>query len=71
MPKRTDWEAKRTDWEAKARGLIRAEIARQNVTYSQLVERLESIGVVSQRTITTFATRSAVANSQPPSFSNA
>jgi Domain of unknown function (DUF6471) len=35
----------RTDWEAKARGLIRAEMARQNVTYSQLVERLESIGV--------------------------
>ena len=35
----------RTDWEAKARGLIRAEMARQNITYSQLVERLESIGV--------------------------
>ena len=35
----------RTDWEAKARGIIRAELARQNVTYSQLVERLESIGV--------------------------
>lgn len=35
----------RTDWEAKARGIIRAEMARQNVTYSQLVERLESIGV--------------------------
>lgn len=34
----------RTDWEAKARGIIRAEMARQNVTYSQLVERLESIG---------------------------
>ncbi|MEQ9331069.1 DUF6471 domain-containing protein [Thalassobaculum sp.] len=35
----------RTDWEAKARGLVRAEMARHNVTYSQLVERLESIGV--------------------------
>ena len=35
----------RTDWEAKARGILRAEMARQNVTYSQLVERLESIGV--------------------------
>lgn len=35
----------RTDWEAKARGIIRAEMARHNVTYSQLVERLESIGV--------------------------
>lgn len=35
----------RTDWEAKARGILRAEMARQNVTYSQLNERLESIGV--------------------------
>lgn len=35
----------RTDWEDKARGLIRGEMARQNVSYSQLVERLESIGV--------------------------
>ena len=35
----------RTDWEARARGIIRAEMAKQNVTYSQLTERLESIGV--------------------------
>lgn len=35
----------RTDWEAKARGMIRAEMARQGITYSQLAERLESIGV--------------------------
>ena len=35
----------RTDWEDKARGIIRAEMARQNVSYSQLVEKLESIGV--------------------------
>jgi len=35
----------RTDWEAKARGLIRGEMARQNITYSQLIERLASIGV--------------------------
>ncbi len=35
----------RTDWEAKARGIIRAEMARQNVTYAQLVERLAQIGV--------------------------
>mgnify|MGYP003571172115 FL=1 len=35
----------RTDWEAKARGVLRAEMAKQNVTYSQLLERLESIGV--------------------------
>lgn len=36
----------RTDWEAKARGIIRAEMARQGVTYAQLVERLAAIGVV-------------------------
>ena len=35
----------RTDWEAKARGIVRGEMAKQNVTYSKLVERLESIGV--------------------------
>jgi hypothetical protein len=35
----------RTDWEAKARGIIGAEMARQNVTYSQLAERLQQIGV--------------------------
>ncbi len=35
----------RTDWEAKARGIIRAEMAKQNITYSQLLERLESMGV--------------------------
>ena len=35
----------RTDWEAKARGLIRGEMARQGVTYAQLVEKLDAIGV--------------------------
>ena len=35
----------RTDWEAKARGIIRAEMARENVTYAQLVEKLAEIGV--------------------------
>lgn len=35
----------RTDWESKARGLLRGEMARQGVTYAQLVERLDSIGV--------------------------
>lgn len=35
----------RTDWESKARGLIRGEMARQGVTYAQLVEKLEAIGV--------------------------
>jgi len=35
----------RTDWEAKARGILRSEMAKQNVTYSQLLERLKAIGV--------------------------
>ena len=35
----------RTDWEAMARGIIRAEMAKQGITYSQLVEKLDSIGV--------------------------
>lgn len=35
----------RTDWEAKARGLLRGEMARQNVTYAQLAERLAALGV--------------------------
>jgi len=35
----------RTDWEAKARGIIRGEMARQNVTYAQLAEKLEALGV--------------------------
>ena len=35
----------RTDWEAKARGIIRGEMAKQNVTYAQLVDKLKAIGV--------------------------
>lgn len=35
----------RTDWEAKARGLLRAEMAKNSVTYAQLVGKLSEIGV--------------------------
>ena len=35
----------RTDWESKARGIVRGEMARQGVTYAQLVERLKALGV--------------------------
>ncbi|MDA1101865.1 MAG: DUF6471 domain-containing protein [Proteobacteria bacterium] len=35
----------RTDWEAKARGLLRSEMTKRNITYSQLAESMESIGV--------------------------
>lgn len=36
----------RTDWEAKARGLLRAEMAKQSVTYALLVGKLAEIGVM-------------------------
>jgi len=35
----------RTSGEDRARGILRAEMARQNVTYAQLVERLAVLGV--------------------------
>jgi hypothetical protein len=33
------------DWEARAKGLLKAELKRRGVTYSQLVEKLADIGV--------------------------
>jgi hypothetical protein len=33
------------DWTAKTKGLLKSELKRRNVTYSQLVEKLEQIGV--------------------------
>lgn len=35
----------KTDWEMKAANLLKAELKRKGVTYSQLVERLAEIGV--------------------------
>jgi hypothetical protein len=35
----------KTDWEMKAANLLKAELKRKGVTYSQLVERLAQIGV--------------------------
>lgn len=35
----------RTDWEAKARGLLRAEMAKNSVTYVQLAAKLAEIGI--------------------------
>lgn len=35
----------RTSGEDRARGILRAEMARQNVTYAQLVEKLAGLGV--------------------------
>lgn len=35
----------RSDWETKARGIIRGEMARQHITYAQLVQKLDGIGI--------------------------
>jgi len=37
--------AEKTDYEALAANLLKAELKRRGVTYSQLVERLAAIGV--------------------------
>ena len=33
------------DYESKAKGLLRAEMARRNLTYQQLVDKLGEIGI--------------------------
>ena len=35
----------KTDWEAKVQGLLKAELKKRGVTYAQLVEKLEAVGV--------------------------
>lgn len=35
-----------TEWETKAKGLLKGELKRRNVSYNQLVEKLAAIGVV-------------------------
>lgn len=35
----------KTDWNARAANLLKAELKRHGVTYAQLVEKLEKIGV--------------------------
>ncbi|UJQ93038.1 DUF6471 domain-containing protein [Mariluticola halotolerans] len=37
--------AEKTDWELKAANLLKAELKRKGVTYSQLVEKLADIGI--------------------------
>lgn len=33
------------DWEGRAKGLLKAELKRRNVSYNQLVELLKEVGV--------------------------
>jgi hypothetical protein len=35
-----------TEWEAKVKGLLKAELKRRNVSYGELVKKLEAVGVV-------------------------
>lgn len=37
--------ADNAEWEAKVKGLLKAELKRRGVTYAQLVDKLEAIGV--------------------------
>jgi len=37
--------AKTKDWTAQVKGILKAELKRRNVSYSDLAEKLETIGV--------------------------
>lgn len=37
--------AEKTDWEALAANLLKAELKRKGVTYAQLVEKLNAMGI--------------------------
>lgn len=34
-----------TEWESKAKGILKGEIKRRNLTYAQVVERLNAMGI--------------------------
>lgn len=38
--------ADHAEWEARAKGILKAEIKRRNLTYAQVVEKLDAIGVI-------------------------
>jgi hypothetical protein len=38
-----DWKAR--DWKAKVKGLLKAELARRGLSYSDLVDKLSAIGI--------------------------
>jgi 3-mercaptopyruvate sulfurtransferase SseA len=40
-----DAMATHQDWEARAKGLLKGELKRRNLTYAQLVSRLAEIGI--------------------------
>lgn len=38
--------ANETEWESRVKGILKAELKRRSVTYAELVQRLEAIGVM-------------------------
>lgn len=42
---RRDTIPEKTDWETRVANMLKAELKRQGVTYGQLVERLNAMGV--------------------------
>jgi hypothetical protein len=43
---RKEWHmADNSEWEAKVKGLLKAELKKRGVTYAQLVDKLQAIGV--------------------------
>jgi len=36
---------KRKDWQAQVKGLLKAELKRRNLSYADLAEKLEAVGV--------------------------
>jgi Domain of unknown function (DUF6471) len=40
------------EWEDQAKGLLKAELKRRNVSYAQLVDKLAEIGVVDRMCVT-------------------
>ena len=39
------WTMPDTEWQLRVKGILKGELKRRNVSYRQLVERLEAIGV--------------------------
>jgi uncharacterized protein CbrC (UPF0167 family) len=42
---REGWMASGTDWQAEVKALLKAELKRRNVSYRELAEQLERLGV--------------------------
>ena len=34
-----------TEWQARVKGILKAELKRRNISYKQLAERLEAVGI--------------------------